>query len=526
MAIFFLTRYLSEETVEAITREYTFLEYIESSGTQYIDTGFMPNQDTRVKMDAQVRNLASTNIGAFFFGSGYPIQQYGFEAYIFENVFCGVYNGTQSNGSKTFSVGQRVSIDFNKNTCNVLVDKTSYYSKTFTYASFTSSVNLCLFQLPRQDKYYGQIYVYSCTIYDNGTVIRDYVPCKKKDGTVGLLDLVHYEFYEDTNGGSFIAGPEIDTTVNTVDWIESTGTQYIDTGIIPNANTRAVCDFQLSSVDSTNRAIFGVVGQFSFRKYSDTVFRTNGANNVNMSTSISMTARHTVDKTATLTTVDETYSASTTAATCTYPLFVFAYNNGTKAANYSFIKLYSMKIYDGDTLVKDYIPCLSPTGVACLYDKVAKKYKYNAGTDIFYTSTIRPAVSSWSVETVSGASYGFALNSSNYYESQNQGKASTAAVCKVVFNMVAAGTATFSCINYAESNYDFGILGTLDATLGTTYTEDSSNVQKSFKGSSSSSIQTVTYTVPAGEHYVYVKYRKDGSVDSNNDSLQFTVTLS
>ena len=35
---------------------YVQLEYIQSSGTQYIDTGFKPNQDTRVTMDFQLLN--------------------------------------------------------------------------------------------------------------------------------------------------------------------------------------------------------------------------------------------------------------------------------------------------------------------------------------------------------------------------------------------------------------------------------------------------------------------------------------
>ena len=32
---------------------YTEVEYIESTGTQYIDTGFTPNQDTRMLLDFQ-----------------------------------------------------------------------------------------------------------------------------------------------------------------------------------------------------------------------------------------------------------------------------------------------------------------------------------------------------------------------------------------------------------------------------------------------------------------------------------------
>ena len=137
-----------------------------------------------------------------------------------------------------------------------------------------------------------------------------------------------------------------------------------------------------------------------------------------------------------------------------------------------------------------------------------------------------PATSSYTVtEKVSGASYGFALNSSGYYESNNKGVNNSAAVCRVNLNLAAKSNITFTCINYAESNYDFGLLGKVDSALGTTNTVDSS-VAKSFKGSSQSGTQTYTYSnVAAGEHFIDVKFRKDSSVNNNNDSLQFKITI-
>lgn len=155
----------------------------------------------------------------------------------------------------------------------------------------------------------------------------------------------------------------------------------------------------------------------------------------------------------------------------------------------------------------------------------------------------------WEVVPVSGASYGFALNGNGYYESKNKGVNSSYALCRVnisnimvipvsikvigadfeinsaVYKVPVDGgqdaTVTFNCINYAEANYDFGIMSTLDNTLTASYNVDSSNVYKSFKGSSMSGVQTVEYTVPAGEHFVYVKYRKDNSGHSYNDTFQF-----
>ena len=139
----------------------------------------------------------------------------------------------------------------------------------------------------------------------------------------------------------------------------------------------------------------------------------------------------------------------------------------------------------------------------------------------------KPDENSFEVVAISGASYGFALNSNGYYESNNKGVDNSAAVCRVNIHAAKACTVTFKCINYAESNYDFGLLGVIDKELNTGYSDTSTNVQKSFKGSSKSSVQTYAYTnVAAGDHFIDVKYRKDSSQSSNNDMLQFKVEIS
>lgn len=133
--------------------------------------------------------------------------------------------------------------------------------------------------------------------------------------------------------------------------------------------------------------------------------------------------------------------------------------------------------------------------------------------------------STYTVEAVNGASYGFSLNSNGYYESSNKGVDNSASVCKVRLDLVSNSNIVFTCINYAESNYDFGILGKLDTDLTTTSDEDSA-YEKSFKGSSQSETQTYTYnSVEAGNHFIDVKYRKDRSNSSNNDSFQFKIEI-
>lgn len=125
----------------------------------------------------------------------------------------------------------------------------------------------------------------------------------------------------------------------------------------------------------------------------------------------------------------------------------------------------------------------------------------------------------------SGASYGFTLNSSTgYYVSSNTGVASSAAVCRVNFDCESDCLVTINYINYAEATYDYGIFGQIDTALDTTYSADSNPyLACSTSSYNTSSVQTLTYNLTAGTHYIDIKYRKDNYTDENNDSLQWKI---
>ena len=131
-------------------------------------------------------------------------------------------------------------------------------------------------------------------------------------------------------------------------------------------------------------------------------------------------------------------------------------------------------------------------------------------------------------------SYGFAL-SNGYYVSQNKGVNKSCAICRVNLNLDDAATVTFQYINYAEASYDFGVFGNIDVALTTDYypagsggaTISETSYKKACNTSSdnTSSVQTLTYSVSAGEHFIDVKFSKDDGSAANNDTLQFKVTV-
>ena len=120
--------------------------------------------------------------------------------------------------------------------------------------------------------------------------------------------------------------------------------------------------------------------------------------------------------------------------------------------------------------------------------------------------------------------YKFTYNSSTgYYVSGNKGVNNSYSLCKINISCPYGGIMYVDCINSGESNYDFGILSNLNQTLSSSYSADSTYKQ-SFKGlSSTSTIRTVTYELPEGSCYITIKYLKDVSQHSGNDSLQFKI---
>lgn len=145
-------------------------------------------------------------------------------------------------------------------------------------------------------------------------------------------------------------------------------------------------------------------------------------------------------------------------------------------------------------------------------------------------------ISDPTVATASGASYGFNLDSSTgYYVSQNAGQSSSAAVCRVTFNLPVRCLVTIQYINSGEATYDFGVFGKVDTTLSTSgWTASSSSGDTTTDAGleqlrcntseyNSTSPKTLTYEIQSGTHYIDIKYGKDQSTDSGNDSLQWKI---
>ena len=69
-------------------------------------------------------------------------------------------------------------------------------------------------------------------------------------------------------------------------------------------------------------------------------------------------------------------------------MYIFGRNDAGSFANGMTGCIYSIKFYDNDTLIRDYIPAQTITGLVGLYDKVNDKFYMNKGTGEFIAGPI------------------------------------------------------------------------------------------------------------------------------------------
>ena len=196
---------------------YTILEYIQSTGTQYIDSGFKPGNTTQLSMDFEPTTLPASHVmaaGARNSSNGYTEQfVIGWAGHKSPAVWRSDFGDSQVSFPATVSGAIRHQLDKDGATCEM--DDTTV---TNDESTFTCAYTLYLFAGNQNNEVVSQISMrlYTCRIYDNGTLVRKYIPCRNPDGEVGLYDTITQSFYGNAGTGAFTAGTEIETESH--DW--------------------------------------------------------------------------------------------------------------------------------------------------------------------------------------------------------------------------------------------------------------------------------------------------------------------
>lgn len=188
-----------------------------------------------------------------------------------------------------------------------------------------------------------------------------------------------------------------------LNYLESTGTQYIDSGVYMDSNTKFEGEYILTGttqyasllgvdqdipIAGPQRLFLGLI--YNFNVQQGFIYAGNriiapfnySCGALNIKTKASYDGNKVVITNSNGTFEQNCVSDRVTLADSTAYVYC-KHRTSDNAADLSKIKLYYLKIWDGSQLVRDFIPVLDESNVPCLYDKVSKSYFYNQGIGQF-----------------------------------------------------------------------------------------------------------------------------------------------
>ena len=217
------------DTVGTALAGYDRLEYIQATGTQCINTGYVHNDTTKVDIRVSFDSVSRTwqcIYGARNAGN----NKTRFTAWLGTNKFRRELGAT---GQNIDSPVAKVDVVY-----DIHLDKTGYFtvtpeggemfSKNANSSDNTSSGGALaagqtdflfgVHELESSKDYWTSNHwafakLYSCKIYSGETLERDFVPVRRKsDNVLGLLDLANGGFYANAGTGTFNEGNVVATT--------------------------------------------------------------------------------------------------------------------------------------------------------------------------------------------------------------------------------------------------------------------------------------------------------------------------
>lgn len=181
---------------------YTQVEFIESTGGQYVDTGVNADSKLRVVLDLAYTNPSTSNqnVGAVKSAGSNTIR---YHLLTVSGKFR-VY--TNTTGIDTIEADtNRHFFDIDAPNGKIYVDDKSFNK---AYQEFDTNLNFWLFGRNSTDtKFLTSMKLYRSKMYYENILVRDFIPCvRNSDNVAGLYDSIGNEFYENAGTGSFIAG--------------------------------------------------------------------------------------------------------------------------------------------------------------------------------------------------------------------------------------------------------------------------------------------------------------------------------
>lgn len=187
----------------------TEIEYIESSGTQYIDTEIVPEGSFSIETCIAITNSSqnSTILGSVETGN---IRYYslGYNGTPYVCKFNGSWNNSYiANGSKlNLNTFYNISTLIDNNKVSITCNDTT---NTVNYVSGTNTKSLYLFcRHATNPQYFAYCKMKYIKMYQDNELICHLIPVRK--GDVGyMFDKISKRLYENNGTGEFILGPDM-----------------------------------------------------------------------------------------------------------------------------------------------------------------------------------------------------------------------------------------------------------------------------------------------------------------------------
>lgn len=199
----------------ALPSGYKRLEYIQSSGTQYVDTGVSAPSGFQADIDFELASLSTTStndaiIGAHNDSAPYSRNYFAAKAAGFE---VGVGEAYLQGEVPTTNERYMVDVSTVYSDIHLVVNSVEHSLTTDISATDEHSANtLYLLWCHGGSEWFSKCAckLYACRIYASDKLVRDFIPCISDTDEVGLWDDVNAVFYGNAGTGTFVAGPFAD----------------------------------------------------------------------------------------------------------------------------------------------------------------------------------------------------------------------------------------------------------------------------------------------------------------------------
>ena len=377
---------------------YQEVEYIETYGLAYINTGVTSSNNTKIELECcAIPNLtpSSQHSRVILSAGASSSAMIAISLNPVNNAPTAMFGSTWNYSTSTVNMYNKMKITLQQGSVSVEQNGTTV-TDTFTEQNITSGT-IYIMGLSYSTSLTPTGRVYGCKIYDGNTLVRDFMACyRKTDKELGFYEFVSSTFFKNAGVGSFNAKYlDLPAEYKQVEYIDSSqeqaintnikfGNRYrIDMNVLPLTPSNGTVQGFFGAYDGSNNTYLGKGNANTWRIYyahgpgsNQKYFENTEAQYYTLKAICGDRTQVFYVNTTNETLTKNTYSNAATA------YFFARHNNSTATGDVvaipARIRMYNANIYYDGVRYRTYIPCYRVS------DNVAGLYELNNG--VFYSS--------------------------------------------------------------------------------------------------------------------------------------------